>query len=134
MLSDQAMFSTYLYHTAQVRFLVQGLTTLVLIIILLEEPRNKPRTDRLKGLRNSELKIMKINARGLGANIGELANLCHAKQPSVVIIVKTFLNPSVPDGDDSIAIPGYCLCCRKDRLCTTGGHCCLLHGRNSGTS
>ena len=73
-------------------------------------------------LRNSELKIIEINARGLRANIGELANLCHAKQPSAVIIVETFLEPSVPDGDDSIAIPGYCLCCCKDRLGAAGGN------------
>ena len=64
---------------------------------------------------------MEINARGLRANIGELANLCHAKKPSIVIVIETFLDPTVPDGDNSIAIPGYCLCCRKDRLGTTGG-------------
>ena len=117
------MYSTYLYRTAQVRFSTRANIPCA-NNQLARKPKNKPRTDRLKGnpahrIRNTELKILEINARGLRANTGELANLCHAKQHSIVIIVATFLDPTVPDGDDSIAIPVYCLCC-KDKLGTPG--------------
>ena len=38
-------------------------------------------------------------------NIGELANLHHKKQPSTVIILVAFLESTILDGDDFIAIP-----------------------------
>ena len=137
--SDQVMLSTYLHRTVQVGLIVQGLATLVLIIILLE---NLASYGQIQGKSTiacpstTEFGIENYgNARGLRTNIGELANLCHAKQPSFVIIVETFLDPSVPDGDYSIAIPGYCLCCRGDRLGTTGGGITVYFlGRNSSTS
>ena len=64
---------------------------------------------------------MEVNIRGLRSNVGELANLCNEKQPSIVIVVETFLDSTVLDGDVSIAIPGYSLCCRRDREATSGG-------------
>ena len=55
------------------------------------------------------------------SNVGELTNLCKEKEPSIVILVETFLDSSVEDGADCIAIPGYFMCCRKDRTLTSGG-------------
>jgi len=63
----------------------------------------------------NNLKILETNIRGLRTNIGELSNLCNEQKPSIVIVVESFLNPSVKDGSDRIAIPGYSLCCRRDR-------------------
>ena len=56
-----------------------------------------------------------MNIRGLRTNIGELSNICNEQRPSIVVVVETFLDPSVKDGADSISIPGYSLCCRRDR-------------------
>ena len=56
-----------------------------------------------------------MNIRGLRANIGELSNLCHELKPTIVIVVETFLDSTVKDGADSINIPGYSICCRRDR-------------------
>ena len=72
-------------------------------------------------LRETELRILEVNIRGLRSNIGELSNLCMEKKPTIVIIVETFLDATVPDGADCIAIPGYSMCCRRDRTVTSGG-------------
>ena len=64
---------------------------------------------------------MEVNIRGLRSNIGELANICSIKKPSIVIVVETFLDETVPDGADCISIPGYSMCCRRDRKATSGG-------------
>ena len=40
---------------------------------------------------------------------------CHELRPSIVVVVDTFLDATVQDGADCIDIPGYSLCCRKDR-------------------
>jgi hypothetical protein len=61
-----------------------------------------------------------VNIRGLRSNIGELSNLCKVQKPSIVVVVETFLDSSVKDGADCISIPGYSLCCRKDRPGDTG--------------
>ena len=67
------------------------------------------------------MSILEVNIRGLRSNIGELSNLCHKLKPAVVVVIETFLDDSVKDGADCITIPGYSLCCRRDRLNTTGG-------------
>ena len=72
-------------------------------------------------LRDKNLRILEVNIRGLRSNIGELTNVCKEKEPTIVIVVETFLDPSVEDGADCIAIPGYSMCCRKDRTITSGG-------------
>ena len=65
-------------------------------------------------LRERDLSIQ-VNIRGLRSNIGELSNLCHELQPSIIVIVETFLDASVEDGADCIDIPGYTLSCGRDR-------------------
>ena len=64
---------------------------------------------------------MEVNIRGLRSNIGELSNLCLEKKPTIVIAVETFLDSTVQDGADFISIPGYTMCCRRDRTGTSGG-------------
>ena len=64
---------------------------------------------------------MEVNIRGLRSNIGELSNLCLEKKPTIVIAVETFLDSTVQDGADCISIPGYTMCCRRDRTGTSGG-------------
>ena len=71
-------------------------------------------------LRERDLSIQ-VNIRGLRSNIGELSNLCHELQPSIIVIVETFLDAFVEDGADRIDIPGYTLSCRRDRLSKTQG-------------
>jgi len=56
-----------------------------------------------------------VNIRSLLANIGELSNLCHELKPSIVVVTETWLDETVKDGADCISIPGYSLCCRRDR-------------------
>ena len=110
-------------------FRVLGLATPALVLLAtknIAKPRKK--TDRSKRkqrkpaykLRETELRIMEVNIRGLHSKIGELTNLCTMKKPTIVMIVETFLDPSVPDGADCIAIPVYSMCCRRDRTATTG--------------
>ena len=41
--------------------------------------------------------------------------MCHELKPSIVVVMETFLDATVKDGADSIAIPGYSLSCRRDR-------------------
>ena len=90
---------------------------------------NKPGTVRSQRKRplpaqrlcDNKLRILIINIRGLRSNLGELTNLCKEKEPCIVILVDTFLDSSVEDGADCIAIPGYFMCCRKDRTLTSGG-------------
>lgn len=72
-------------------------------------------------LRKSDFSILEVNIRGLRSSIGELNNLCHELKPSSIVVVETFLDDSVKDGADCITIPGYSLCCRRDRLNTIGG-------------
>lgn len=72
-------------------------------------------------LRDTELRIMEVNMRGLRSNIGELANLCSKEKPSIIIVVESFLDQTVSDGADSIAIPGYSICCRRDRTGSSKG-------------
>ncbi|CAM4567914.1 unnamed protein product [Leuciscus chuanchicus] len=72
-------------------------------------------------LSESELTILEVNIRGLRSNIGDLANCCSVKKPSIVIVVETFLDSTTPDGADSIQIPGYSLNCRRDRTGKNGG-------------
>ena len=81
--------------------------------------RNRPLP--VPRLRDKELSIIEINIRGLRSNIGELANLCKEKQPTIVIVIETFLDSNVQDGADCITIPGYILSCRRDRTGTSGG-------------
>ena len=42
--------------------------------------------------------------------------MCHELKPSIVVLMETFLDATVKDGSASIAIPGYSLSCRRDRL------------------
>ena len=57
-----------------------------------------------------------MSIRGLHSNIGDLSNLCHKLRPLiVVVVVETFLDATVKDGADCMDIPGYSLCCRRDR-------------------
>ena len=72
-------------------------------------------------LRDTDLKILEVNIRGLRSNIGELCNFCSKEKPTIVIAVETFLDPTVPDGADCINIPGYSMCCRRDRTGSSGG-------------
>ena len=104
-----------------------------ILVMLVCKNKAKPRKDGSTGrskrkrhtpahrLRESDLRILEVNIRGLRSNIGELTNLCTEKKPSVVIVVETFLDPTVPDGADCIAIPGYSLCCRRDRTVKSRG-------------
>ena len=72
-------------------------------------------------LRETDLSILEVNIRGLRSNIGELSNLCHELQPSIIVIVETFLDASVEDGADCTNIPGYTLSCSRDRPSKTQG-------------
>ena len=72
-------------------------------------------------LQKSDFSILEFNIRGLRSNIGELNNLCHELKPSIIVVVETFLHDSVKDRADCITIPGYSLCCRRDRLNAIGG-------------
>ena len=80
-------------------------------------PLHRPRLR----LSENKLEILEVNIRGLRTNIGELSNLCSVKKPSIVILVETFLDSTIPDGADEIQIPGYSLSCRRDRTGATCG-------------
>ena len=117
------MYSAYLCHTAQVCFWGAGVSCPCTRLHLATKKKVKPRKDGSQWkrrtpahrLRDKELRILEVNIRGLRSNIGELANLCKDQEPTIVIIVETFLDSTVQDGADSIAIPGYTMCCRQDR-------------------
>ncbi|XP_019618294.1 PREDICTED: ATP-binding cassette sub-family A member 1-like [Branchiostoma belcheri] len=47
--------------------------------------------------------------------------MCHELKPTIVVVIETFLDSTVKDGDDCITIPGYSLCCRRDRSTSSGG-------------
>lgn len=93
------------------------------------EDNEKPPKDRSRQkrplhvprLRDKELRIIQVNVRCLRTNIGELANLCKTKEPTIVIVIETFQDETVQDGADSIVIPGYTMCCRRDRNRNGGG-------------
>ena len=72
-------------------------------------------------LRDKDLRILEVNIRGLRSNIGELANLCKEKKPTIVIVVETFLDDTIPDGADCVAILGYTMGCHRDRTVMTCG-------------
>ena len=78
-------------------------------------------TSERNRLRETDLKIISVNIRGLRSNIGDLAHLCVTDKPHVVVVVETFLDSSVSDSDECISIPGYSIACRKDRNADGGG-------------
>ena len=90
------------------------------------QPRSKGKTTRKRTternrLRETDLKTLTLNIRGLRTNIGALANICCQQKPHVVVVVETFLDATVSDGEDCISIPGYNISCRKDRNANGGG-------------
>ena len=89
-------------------------------------PRSNGLTSRklaseMKRLCETDLKAICLNIRGLRSNIGALANICCTRKPHVVVVVETFLDSTVADGEDCITIPGYNIACRRDRNADGGG-------------
>ena len=119
MFSVQTMFSTY-PSAAPLRCAGSRGWQPLYLQILATNNNKKPRKDGLTGQPKRKRqtpahRLTEKNLKILEVNIGELSNICNEQRPSIVVVVETFLDPSVKDGADSISIPGYSLCCRRDR-------------------